>query len=78
MVTCIDITSLYKEKRGKALTIIKFICQVQHANITFIHSYNIVDEKFIFIEMEVPLNVNQWKTFCKKKFQNEEIVSILK
>lgn len=26
LVTCIDITSLYKEKRGKAITIIKFLC----------------------------------------------------
>jgi hypothetical protein len=54
MVTCIDITSLYKEKRGKALAIIKFLCQVQHKNITYIHEYKVIDEKLIYIEMEAP------------------------
>ena len=28
--------------------------------------------------MEMPLNASNWKNFCKKKFSNEEIFTILK
>ncbi len=77
MVTCIDITSLYKEKRGKALAIINFLCQVQHDNITYIYDHHVIDEKFIYIEMEAPLVISQWKTLCKKKFAMEEIIGIM-
>lgn len=68
MVTCIDISTLYKEKRTKAITIVNFLSQVKHPNLTYIYSHYIVDEKLIFLEMEAPYNLSQWKTFCKKKF----------
>ncbi len=68
MVTCIDISTLFREKRAKAIAITNFLGQVKHPNIVQIHTHRIVDEKFIYIEMEVPENTQHWKTFCKKKF----------
>jgi serine/threonine protein kinase len=78
MVTCIDISTLFKEKRAKAITITKFLGQVRHTNVVQIYTHYIVDDKFIYIEMEVPANVSQWKTFCKKKFMADEVFSIIK
>lgn len=77
MVTCIDITSLYKEKRGKAVYIVDFLSQVKHDHITYIYGYQIVEDKFIFVEMEAPFITKEWKTFCKKKFSPEELLDIL-
>lgn len=68
MVTCIDISTLFKEKRAKAIAITNFLGQVRHPNIVQIYSHQIVEEKYIYIEMEVPQNISLWKTFCKKKF----------
>lgn len=78
MVTCIDISTLYKEKRGKAISIANFLCQLKHKNLIHIYRYYIVEERLIFVEMEVPHNLTTWKTFCKKKFSPEEIFTILK
>lgn len=37
-----------------------------------------MEDRLIYVEMETPANVAQWKTFCKKKFSVEEIVDIMK
>lgn len=68
MVTCIDISSLFKEKRTKAISIATFLSQVKHSHLVTIYSHYVVDDKLIYIEMEPPTNFTQWKTFCKRKF----------
>ena len=78
MVTCIDISSLFKEKRTKAIGIVNFLRQVEHENIVQIYNHSIIDERLIYVEMEMPLNLTLWKTFCKKKFTAEEIFVIIK
>lgn len=79
MVTCIDITSLFQEKRTKALQIIQFLTQVKHQNILELKSYQVIDDRLIYIEMEMPGHgVEQWKNFCKKKFTNSEVLEIMK
>ena len=77
MVTCIDISTLFKEKRTKALTIVNFLAMVKHPNLPIIYSHYIIEEKLVYMEMEAPQNLSQWKTFCKKKFQVDEMLSIL-
>lgn len=37
-----------------------------------------VEDSLIFIEMEVPSNLTTWKTFCKKKFTPDEILTIMR
>lgn len=78
MVTCIDISTLYKEKRGKAISIAHFLCQVKHKNLIHIFRYHIIEEKLIFVEMEVPQCLTTWKTFCKQKFPSEVTLEIFK
>ncbi|CDW78710.1 morn domain repeat containing protein [Stylonychia lemnae] len=78
MVTCIDISTLFKEKRAKAIAITNFLGQVRNANIVQIYSHQIIDEKYVYIEMEVPQNLSLWKTFCKKKFMPDEVFNIIK
>lgn len=78
MVTCIDISTLYKEKRGKAIEAAKLLCSLHHTNLINVYRYYIYEERLIYVEMEVPLNLTTWKTFCKKKFSPEEIFSVFK
>jgi serine/threonine protein kinase len=78
MVTCIDVSSLFQEKKAKAFAIINFLSQTKHPNIVEIYQHYIVDDMLIFIEMEEPPNTYQWKTFCKRKFQPEEIFSVFR
>lgn len=77
MVTCIDISTLFKEKKAKAINIASFLAQVRHQNVVQIYSQHVVDEKYIYIEMEVPQTISSWKTFCKKKFMPDEILHII-
>jgi hypothetical protein len=39
MVTCIDISTLFKEKKAKAINIANFLGQVRHPNIVQIYSH---------------------------------------
>jgi hypothetical protein len=58
MVTCIDITSLYREKRGKALSVVNCMSKIRHQNITHIYGHYVVEERFIYVEMEAPENAS--------------------
>ena len=77
MVTCIDISTLYQEKRGSAIQMIQTLSSFRHKNIAIIEKYWIVPNYLLFVEMEAPDPVAQWKNFCKQNFTSEEILSIL-
>ena len=76
MVTCVDISTLYKEKRGKALHTVSLMSKLKHRNLVEIYKFWVVEENLIFIEMELPDVISQWKTFCKGKFNNMEVINI--
>ena len=76
MVTCVDISTLYPEKRGKSLILIETLSQFSHKHIVPILKYWVVEDMLIFIETEVPVSVSQWKTFCKKKFSFVELLDV--
>jgi serine/threonine protein kinase len=78
LVTCIDVSSLFQEKKDKAFAIVDFLSQTKHANMVEIYQHYVVDNMLIFIEIEEPPNTYQWKTFCKRKFQPDEIFSIFR
>jgi len=94
MVTVIDIYTLYKEKRGKALELIDKIARIKHPHLVSIHRWWYIADQAIFIEMETPKNVigqgslqgvassnidtKAWKTFCKKKFSDQELFVVIK
>ena len=58
MVTCIDISTLYREKRGKAIQLVETLSKFSHRHIVQIESYWIIPDQLIFIEMEMPLIVS--------------------
>lgn len=77
MVTCIDISSLYKGKRGKAILMVEQLASLRHKNLVDIYDYWMVPEQLIFIEMECPSSLTQWKTFTKRRMITSEVVETL-
>jgi len=71
MVTCIDISTLYQEKRGSALQMIKTLESFKHKHLVPIEKYWIVPDSLIFVEMEAPDPITNWKSFCKQNFTLE-------
>ena len=54
MVTCIDISTLYKDKRGKALELIQNLSNLKHDNLIQIFKWWYIPDQTIFIETEAP------------------------
>ena len=54
MVTCIDISTLYQEKRGSAVQMIQTLSSFKHENLVTIEKYWIVPNYLLFVEMEAP------------------------
>ncbi len=54
MVTCIDIATLYKEKRGKAVQLAQTLCRFSHPFLVKVYNHVIYEDQAIYIEMEVP------------------------
>lgn len=67
MVTCVDISTLYRGKRGKSLVLIEQLAGYRHPCIVEILRWWSLKDKLIFIEMEVPKYLGQWKSYCKRK-----------
>ena len=65
MVTCIDISTLYQEKRVTAVQMIQTLSSLSHNNLVPIEHYWIVPNYLIFVEMDMPDPVQNWKTYCK-------------
>ena len=76
MITCIDISTLYTEKLGNALQMIKDLESFKHPNLVTIERYWIVPDKLIFVEMETPDPIDNWKTFCKQNFSSEQVFDV--
>jgi len=76
MVTCIDICSLYRGKRGKAILLVEQLASFKHKHLVEILKYWVYPDQLIFIETEAPKNLAQWKTFVKKKITALETLNI--
>lgn len=55
MVICIDISTLYKEKRGKALNLVGTLASIRHENLMMIFNWWYIPDQLIFIECEAPI-----------------------
>ena len=55
MVICIDISTLYKEKRGKALNLVASLASIRHENLMMIFNWWYIPDQLIFIECEPPI-----------------------
>lgn len=75
MVTCIDISTLYKEKRGKSILLVEHLARFKHINLVDIYHYWVVPEHLIFIEMECPKFLS--KNFVKRNLPITELLNIL-
>jgi hypothetical protein len=58
MVISIDISTLYKEKRGKAIDLIEKLSKIKDENLVEIYSWWYIEDQVIFVETETPLNIN--------------------
>ena len=74
MVTCVDISTLYRGKRGKAIVLIEQLTKFKHPCIVEILKWWMIQDKLIFIEMEMPKVVSQWKSYCKRKLSTQETI----
>ena len=90
MVTVIDISTLYKERRGKALDMIAKYNSIKHPNLIKIFNWWYIPDQFIFVETEAPSmfyysndhwqkrdQTTNWKSFCKQKFEIYDFQSAL-
>lgn len=58
MVISIDISTLYKEKRGKAIDLIEKLSKIKDENLLEIYNWWYIEDQVIFVETETPLNIN--------------------
>ena len=77
LVTYIDISTLYKEKRAKSIVLAKKYALISHTNLVDI-SKLYVTKKTLYFEMEAPENTGSWKSFCKRKFTTKDILVIFR
>lgn len=54
MVTCIDISTLYVEKRGKAFEQITKIAEMNDPSLVKVHRWWNIEDQLLFVEMEAP------------------------
>lgn len=79
LVTAIDISSLYKEKRNKAILLAKKFEQLYHEYLLSPLSPVILDGSKLYFQTEAPENGSTcWKAFCKKKFNTVETLVIFR
>ncbi|CDW74718.1 phosphatidylinositol-4-phosphate 5- [Stylonychia lemnae] len=80
LITCIDISTLYKEKRTKAIDIAKEFQKLQHPNLlSILEEFKLLDNSgTLLFKTEAPDHIAGWKSYCKKKFTTEEMLCIFK
>ncbi len=80
LVTCVDISTLYKEKRIKAIEIAKEYSKLQHPNILCVNSeFELLDNNgTLMFYTESPDHIAGWKSYCKKKFTTDEMLCIFR
>jgi len=80
LITCVDISTLYKEKRNKAIEIAKEYSKLQHPNIlSMISEFELVDNNgTLMFYTEAPDHIAGWKSYCKKKFTTDEMLCIFR
>ena len=57
---------------------IQTLAGFKHEHLVTIEKYWIVPNYLLFIEMEAPDPVSQWKSFCRQSFTSDEILNVLK
>ena len=77
LVTMIDISTLYKEKRAKSVSLARTYATLYHRNLIEVKKLYIT-KKTLFFEMEAPDNTGSWKSFCKRKFSTLDILVIFR
>ena len=79
LVTAIDISSLYKEKRNKAIQLAKKFEILYHDYLVSPLCPVIMDGNKLYFQTEAPDNGNScWKAFCKKKFTTIEMLTVFR
>lgn len=80
LITCIDISTLYKEKRQKAIDRAVEYSKLQHPNLLCItEDFELLDNSgTLLFYTESPDNIAGWKSYCKKKFTTDEMLCIFR
>ena len=69
MIICIDIETLFKEKRGNAISLIDQFSKIKHASLINIQRWWYIQDKIIFVETDPPLNSTQYNKSSFMKAQ---------
>mmetsp|Transcript_33548 Transcript_33548/g.51581 ORF Transcript_33548/g.51581 Transcript_33548/m.51581 type:complete len:147 (-) Transcript_33548:2559-2999(-) len=56
MVTAIDISTLFQEKRGRAIELVDRLSKIRHPNLIEISHWWCIPDQTIYVESEAPLN----------------------
>ena len=56
---------------------IQTLSSFKHPHLVTIEKYWIVPNYLLFVEMEAPDPVSQWKSFCKQNFSSDQILDVL-
>ena len=78
MVTCIDIETLYRDKRGEAIKIIDLYTQLAHPHLITIYKWWYIKDKVIFVETEAPLNATTFNLSHNTSNHNQFGVEFVK
>lgn len=80
LITCIDISTLYKDKRNKAIEMAKEISKLAHPYILNpIQEYELLDNGGTLVfKSEAPDHISGWKSYCKKRLTTEEMLCIFR
>ena len=82
LITCIDISTLYKEKRSKAVEMAREYTRLQHPNLLCTlpdYPYQYLESTgTLMFHTESPDHIAGWKSYCKKKLTTEEIMCIFR
>jgi len=80
LITCVDISTLYKEKRNKAIEIAKEYQKLQHSNLLCtIRDFELLDNNdTLMFYTEAPDHIAGWKSYCKKKFSSDKMLCIFR
>lgn len=77
LITVVEISTLYKEKRLKSVSLARTYATISHRYL--IHVYKLyITKKTLFFEMEAPENTSSWKSFCKRKFTTLDLLTIFR
>lgn len=80
LINKIDISNLFKDKKVKAFEVANLLFQLQHENLLNFTARPVINAEntLLTIRINAPDHITNWKSFCKRKFTDKEILIIFR